>query len=67
MNWAKKKSYIPTHDLDQVDQRLRRKGRRRYIPPDADVAQVFNAAAGKFKDVLLAFMLTGVRPKNCGP
>jgi len=64
MNWAKKKNFIPTHDLDQVDKNLRRKGRRRYIPTDAAVAQVFNAADGKFKDVLLAIMLTGVRPKE---
>ena len=43
LNWAKKKGYLPAHDLDRVDRALRRKGRRRYLPPDADVVCVFRA------------------------
>jgi integrase len=64
MNWAKKKGLIPTHDLDRVEPSLRRKGRRRYLPPDADVVRVFKAATGKFKDLLLVYMLTGIRPSE---
>jgi hypothetical protein len=37
MNWAVKKKYLPTHDLDSVDPALRRKGRRHYLPADEDV------------------------------
>jgi integrase len=64
MNWAVRKKYLPTHDLDGVDPALRRRGRRRYIPEDADVARAYAAARGKFREVLLALTLTGVRPKE---
>lgn len=64
LNWAVKKKYLPGHDLDQVDVGLRRKGRRQYLPADADVAHVFRAATGKFKDILQVYMLTGIRPSE---
>lgn len=64
MNWAVKKKYLPGHDLDQVDVELRRKGRRQYLPADADVVHIFGAAVGKFKDILQVYMLTGIRPSE---
>src|SRR5262245_998442 len=62
MNWAVRKKYVHSHDLDSVDQDLRRKGRRRYLPADADVVRVFDGARGKFKELLLVYATTGVRP-----
>jgi integrase len=64
MNWAVKKRYIASHDLDSIEADLRRKGRRRYLPADADVARVFAGAAGKFKELLLVYMTTGIRPSE---
>ncbi len=64
MNWAVKKKYIPFHDLNQVDRDLRRKGRQRFIPADAEVALAFQKAEGKLKDICLLLMTTGVRPKE---
>lgn len=62
MNWAVKKKYIPSHQLDEIDMDLRRQGRRHYLPSDADVVRIFNAAEGKFKEILLIYMTTGIRP-----
>lgn len=64
MNWARKKDFIPAHDLDKVDKSLRRKGRRHYLPADADVVRVFQGAAGKFQELLQVYMLTGIRPSE---
>jgi integrase len=64
MNWAVRKKYLAGHDLDSVEQDLRRKGRRRYLPADADVVRVFDAARGKFKELLLVYATTGVRPSE---
>jgi integrase len=64
MNWAKKKGYIPSHDLDTVDQALRRRGRRRYLPADRDVVRIFEAATGRFQELLLVYMTTGIRPSE---
>jgi integrase len=64
MNWAVRRKYLPSHDLDGIDPALRRRGRRRYIPEDADVVKAYQAARGRFRDVLLALMVTSVRPKE---
>lgn len=64
LNWAKRKGYIASHDLDRVDRSLHRKGRRRYLPPDADVVKAFQAAKGKFKELLFIYTLTGIRPSE---
>jgi integrase len=64
MSWAKRKGYIPSHDLDLVEPALRKRGRRRYIPPDADVLRAFGAAKGKFRESLRVLMLTGIRTKE---
>ena len=64
MNWAKKKEYIPDHDLDGIDKTLRRKGRRRYLPADQDVVRIFEGATGRFKELVLVYMLTGIRPSD---
>jgi integrase len=64
LNWAVKKKFIASHDLDSIDQDLRRKGRRRYLPTDADVVRIFNGARGKFKELLLVYMTTGIRPSE---
>lgn len=64
MNWAVKNKYIPAHDLNGVDVELRRNGRRQYLPSDAEVARVFHAAKGAFKDLLTVYMMTGIRPSE---
>jgi integrase len=64
LNWAVRKKYLASHDLDTVDADLRRKGRRQYLPPDADVVRIFQGAVGKFKDLLQIYMTTGVRPSE---
>ncbi len=64
MNWAVKKKFIPSHDLDSVEPALRRKGRRYYLPADEDVVHVFEGAKGKFKDLLLVYTTTGIRPSE---
>jgi integrase len=64
MNWAVKKKFLTSHDLDQVDAELRRKGRRHYLPADADVVRVFQGADGHFKELLLVYMTTGIRPSE---
>ena len=64
MNWAVRKKYLSAHDLDGIDPALRRRGRRRYIPEDADVVRAYAAARGEFRGVLLALMVTGVRTKE---
>src|SRR5262249_9793690 len=37
MEWARRKRYVPLHDLDLVDPKLRRRGRTKFIPEDAEV------------------------------
>ena len=64
MNWALKKKFVAAHDLDSIDEDLRRKGRRRYLPSDADVVRIFNGASGKFKELLLVYITTGIRPSE---
>ncbi|CAN5714049.1 hypothetical protein BH23PLA1_BH23PLA1_37660 [soil metagenome] len=62
MEWARRKKYIPSHDLDLVDRSLRRRGRRKYIPPDQEVFRAFRATTGKFREFVLVLMSTGMRP-----
>ncbi len=64
MNGAVRKNYLPSHDLEAVDVELRRKGRRQYLPTDADVTHVFQNATGKFQETLQVYMLTGIRPSE---
>jgi integrase len=64
MEWARRKKYISAHDLDDVDESLRRRGHRKYIPADADVARALQAAKGRFRDLLTVLMMTGIRPKE---
>ena len=64
MNWAVKKKFVAAHDLDSIDEDLRRKGRRRYLPSDADVVRIFDGALGKFKELLLVYITTGIRPSE---
>lgn len=35
MEWAKRKKYVPSHNLDSVDESLRWRGRRKFIPDAA--------------------------------
>jgi integrase len=64
MNWAAKKNYLSSHDLNHVDPALRRKGRRYYLPENAEVARVLRQATGKFEELLLVYMTTGIRPSE---
>src|SRR4051794_17222646 len=64
MNWAVKKKFIPSHDLDSIDPALRRKGRRYYLPADEDIVRVFEGARGRLKNLLLVYMTTGIRPSE---
>ncbi len=64
MNWAVRKKYLPSHDLDAVDPELRRRGRREYLPDDAEVARVFRGSSGAFRRLLQVYMTTGVRPSE---
>jgi integrase len=64
MNRAMRKGYIPAHDLDRVNPDQRRRGRRRHIPPDADAVRAYEGALGRFREILPALMLSGVRPEE---
>jgi site-specific recombinase XerD len=65
MDWARRKRYIASHDLDLVDRSLRKRGRRRYLPQNnEDVFRAFRAADGKFREFLFVLMHTGMRPKE---
>ena len=64
MEWAKRNRYVHSHDLDLVDPKLRKRGRRQYIPEDVEVFRAYRATNGKFRDFLNVLMLTGMRPKE---
>jgi integrase len=64
MEWAKKNRYVHSHNLDLVDPKLRKRGRRQYIPEDGEVFRAYRATKGKFRDFLNVLMLTGMRPKE---
>ena len=61
MEWARRKRYVPSHDLDLVDPKLRRRGHCKFIPRDGDVIR---ASRGKFREFLNILMFTGMRPKE---
>jgi integrase len=61
MEWARRNRYVPSHDLDLVDPKLRRRGRRRFIPEDGEVFRAYRATRGRFRDFLNLLMLTGMR------
>ncbi len=64
MEWAKRNKYVTAHDLDLVDPKLRKRGRRHYLPEDAEVFRAYRATQGKFRDFLNVLMLTGMRTKE---
>lgn len=64
MEWAKRNKYVTAHDLDLVDPKLRKRGRRHYLPEDAEVFRAYRATQGKFREFLNVLMLTGMRPKE---
>ena len=64
MEWARRKRYVASHDLELVDPTLRRRGRRKFLPEDRDIFLALEEASGAFRDFLLVLMYTGMRPKE---
>lgn len=64
MEWARKNRYVPAHNLDLVDPKLRKRGRRQFIPEDGEVFRAYRATRGKFREFLNVLMLTGMRTKE---
>ncbi len=64
MEWAKRKRYIPSHDLGLVELKLRKRGHRKFIPDDREVFRAYWATQGKFRDFLCILMMTGMRTKE---